>query len=206
MALSLTDKITGFFVRPVETFRAVRDEDLVPPVIYYVVLLVINAVLVAIVAYLGYGAATNEPPGVGAFIAGLIGAIIAGILGLLLWAVFLHIGAKIMGGRGDFADSFKPAVYAQTPSLLIGWLSVIPVIGWLIGIVLFIWTLVLLFLGVRELHEMETMRAVVAVVIAAVLYIIVIAIIAAILALIGIAIVGGIAGLENLPGYVPPDL
>ena len=86
---------------------------------------------------------------------------------------------------GDFADSFKPAVYASTPSLLIGWLSVIPVIGWLIGIVLFIWTLVLLFLGVRELHEMETMRAVVAVVIAAVLYIIVIAIIAAILALIG---------------------
>ncbi len=206
MALSLTDKIMGFFVRPVETFRAVRDEDLVPPIIYYIVLLIINAILVAIVAYLGYGAAANAPPGVGAFIAGLIGAIIAGILGLLLWAVFLHVGAKIMGGRGDFADSFKPAVYAQTPSLLIGWLSVIPIIGWLIGIVLFIWTLVLLFLGVRELHEMETMRAVIAVVIAAVLYIIVIAIIAAILALIGIAIVGGIAGLESLPGYVPPDL
>lgn len=206
MALSLTDKIMGFFVRPVETFRAVRDEDLVPPIIYYIVLLIINAILVAIVAYLGYGAAANEPPGAGAFFAGLIGAIVAGILGLLLWAVFLHIGAKIMGGRGDFADSFKPAVYAQTPSLLIGWLSVIPIIGWLIGIILFIWTLVLLFLGVRELHEMETMRAVIAVVIAAVLYIIVIAIIAAILALIGIAIVGGIAGLENLPGYVPPDL
>jgi hypothetical protein len=206
MALSLTDKIMGFFARPVETFRAVRDEDLVPPIIYYVVLLIINAILVAIVAYLGYGTAANEPPGVGAFIAGLIGAIIAGILGLLLWAVFLHIGAKIMGGRGDFADSFKPAVYAQTPSLLIGWLSVIPIIGWLIGIILFIWTLVLLFLGVRELHEMDTMKAVITVVIAAVLYIIVIAIIAAILALIGIAIVGGIAGLENLPGYVPPDL
>lgn len=206
MALSLTDKIMGFFVRPIETFRAVRDEDLVPPIIYYIVLLIINAILVAIVAYLGYGAAANEPPGAGAFFAGLIGAIVAGILGLLLWAVFLHIGAKIMGGRGDFADSFKPAVYAQTPSLLIGWLSVIPIIGWLIGIILFIWTLVLLFLGVRELHEMETMRAVIAVVIAAVLYIIVIAIIAAILALIGIAIVGGIAGLENLPGYVPPDL
>ena len=206
MALSLTDKIMGFFVRPVETFRAVRNEDLVPPIIYYIVLLIINAILVAIVAYLGYGAAANEPPGAGAFFAGLIGAIVAGILGLLLWAVFLHIGAKIMGGRGDFADSFKPAVYAQTPSLLIGWLSVIPIIGWLIGIILFIWTLVLLFLGVRELHEMETMRAVIAVVIAAVLYIIVIAIIAAILALIGIAIVGGIAGLENLPGYVPPDL
>lgn len=206
MALSLTDKIVGFFTRPVETFRAVRDEDLVPPIIYYLVLLVINAILTAIVAYLGFGAAAGNPPGIGAFITGLIGAFIGGIIFLILWAVFLHVGVKIMGGRGDFADSFKPAVYAQTPSLLIGWLSVIPVIGWLIGIILFIWTLVLLFLGVRELHEMDTMRAVIAVVIAAVLYIIVIAIIAAILALIGIAIFGAVAGLENLPGFVPPDL
>jgi hypothetical protein len=198
MVLSLTDKLVGFIVRPVETFRAARDETVTDGAIYYLVLLVINAILTAIVAYLGFGAAADYPPGIGAFIAGLIGAFILGIIALILWSVFLHIGAKIMGGRGDFADSFKSAVYSQTPNLLLGWIPII-------GIIFLLWSIVLLFLGVRELHEMETMRAVIAVVIAVVLFIIVIVIIAAILAILGIALLGGLAGLEELPGYVPVD-
>ena len=144
MALSLTDKIVGFIVRPVETFRAVREEELGPPIIYWLVLLIINAILTAIVAYLGFGAAVDRTPGVGAFIAGLIAAFILGIIALLLWAIFLHIGAKVMSGRGDFADSFKSAVYAQTPNLLLGWIPIIGIIFWL-------WSIVLLFLGVREI-------------------------------------------------------
>ncbi|MEN6341140.1 MAG: Yip1 family protein [Methanospirillum sp.] len=200
MALSLTDKIVGFIVRPVETFRAVRDEELGPPVIYWIVLLIINAILTAIIAYLGFTAAAQNSAynlgmsgSAGAFIAGLIAAIIIGIIGLILWSVFLHIGAKIMGGRGDFADSFKSAVYAQTPSLLLGWIPII-------SIIFTLWAIVLLFLGVRELHEMDTMRAVIAVVIAVVLYIIVIAI----LALLGLAVLGGIAGLASVPGVTSP--
>jgi hypothetical protein len=204
MALSLTDKIVGFLARPVETYRAVRDEELGPPVVYFLVLLIINAILTAIVAYLGIGAAANNPPGIGAFILGLIGAFIWGIIMLAFGSIFLHIGAKIMGGRGDIADSFKSAVYASTPNLLLGWLAIIPVIGWLIGIIVFLWMLALLFLGVRELHEMETTRAVIAVVIAAVLLLIVITIIAVILAILGIALIGGIAGIASMTGYVPP--
>lgn len=214
MALSLTDKIVGFLARPVETYRAVRDEELGPPVVYFLVLLIINAILTAIVAYLGLAAADANTPNfslgiggsIGSFILGLIGAFIWGIIMLAFGSIFLHIGAKIMGGRGDFADSFKSTVYASTPSLLLGWLAIIPVIGWLIGIIVFIWMLVLLFLGVRELHEMETTRAVIAVVIAAVLLLIGITIIAVILAILGIALIGGIAGIASMTGYVPPNL
>jgi len=200
MALSLTDKLVGFIVRPVETFRAVRDEELAAPSIYYLVLLIINAILTAIVAYLGYGAVRSTQGynlgiagSAGAFVAGLIIAFIVGIIGLILWSIFLHIGAKIMGGRGDFADSFKSAVYAQTPSLLLGWIPII-------SIIFTLWAIVLLFLGVRELHELDTMRAVIAVVIAVVLYIIVVAI----LALLGLAFLGGIAGLASVPGVTSP--
>ena len=199
MALSLTDKLVGFIVRPVETFRAVRDEELAPPAIYWIVLLIINAILTGILAYLGYGAATSMQTGInigggaGAFIAGLIGAIIFGIIGLILWSIFLHIGAKIVGGRGDFADSFKSAVYAQTPSLLLGWIPII-------SIIFTLWAIVLLFLGVRELHELDTMKAVIAVIVAVVLYIIVIVI----LALLGLALIGGIAGLASVPGVTSP--
>ncbi len=200
MALSLTDKLVGFIVRPVETFRAVRDEELAPPAIYYLVLLIINAILTAIVAYLGFGAASAAggynlglAGSAGAFVAGLIGAFIFGIIGLILWSIFLHIGAKVMGGRGDFADSFKSAVYAQTPALLLGWIPII-------SIIFTLWAIVLLFLGVRELHELDTMRAVIAVIIAVVLYIIVIVI----LALLGLALLGGIAGLASVPGVTSP--
>ena len=162
-------------------------------------LLIINAILTAIVAYLGFGAATNRTPGVGAFIAGLIAAFIFGIIALLLWAVFLHIGAKVMSGRGDFADSFKSAVYAQTPNLLLGWIPIIGIIFWL-------WSIgTAVPRRPRAPRALDTTKAVIAVVIAVVLFIIVIAVIAAILAAIGIAILGGIAGLSSLPGYVPPD-
>ncbi len=199
MALSFTDKLVGFIVRPVETFRAVRDEELAPPAIYWILLLIINAILTGIIAYLGYGATTSMQTGInvgggaGAFVAGLIGAIIVGIIGLILWSIFLHIGAKIVGGRGDFADSFKSAVYAQTPSLLLGWIPII-------SIIFALWSIVLLFLGVRELHELDTMKAVIAVIVAVVLYIIVIAI----LALLGIALLGGILGLASVPGVTSP--
>ena len=201
MALSLTDKIVGFIVRPVETFRAVRDEELTPPVIYFLVLLIVGAILRAIVAYLGIAAADANMPNfdlglggsIGAFVAALIVAFIAGIIGLLLWAVFLHLGAKVAGGRGDFADSFKSAVYAQTPSMLLGWIP-------LVSIIFTIWAIVLLFLGVRELHELDTMKAVIAVVVAVVLFIIVIAV----LAFLGLAFLGGIAGLASVPGVTSP--
>jgi hypothetical protein len=197
MALSLTDKLVGFIVRPVETFRAARDETLTDAGIYYLVLLIISAILHAIIAYLGISAADSNSTGfnlgmsgsIGAFVGALIIAFIAGIIGLILWSVFLHIGAKIAGGRGDFADSFKAAVYSQTPSLLLGWIPII-------GILFSLWSIVLLFLGVRELHETDTVKAVLAVVVAVVLYIIVIVI----LAMIGLAFLGGIAGLANVPG------
>lgn len=201
MAVSLTDKLVGFIIRPVETFRAVRDESIVDAAIYFLVLLIIGAILRAIVAYLGLTVADEGSAafnlgmsgGIGAFVGALIIAFIAGIIGLLLWSVFLHVGAKVMSGRGDFADSFKSAVYAQTPSLLLGWIPII-------SILFTIWSIVLLFFGVRELHDLDTMKAVIAIVIAVVLYIVVIAI----LALLGLAFIGGIAGLASVPGITSP--
>ena len=194
MTLSLTDKIVGFIVRPVETFREARDETVTDAGIYYLVLLVINAVLTAIVAYLGIGVARSSPPGIGTFIAGLIGAFIIGILLLALVSIFLHIGTRIMDGRGDFADSFKSVVYAQTPSMLLSWIP-------FIGFIVWIWSVVLLVLGVRELHEMDTMKAVIAVVIA----VVIVVVIAAILGLILGAAFLALFGIASSSGAIPID-
>ena len=201
MSPSLTEKLVGFLVRPVETFRAARDETLPDAGIYYFVVLVISALLHAIVAFLGISATDENSTGLnlgmtgstGAFVTALIIAFIGGIFYLLLWSIFLHIGAKVAGGRGDFADSFKSTVYSQTPALLLGW---IPVIGFIFEL----WSIVLLFLGVRELHEVDTMKAIIAVVVALVLFLIVVAV----LVFLGLGVLLGTAGMASVPGVTVP--
>lgn len=162
MTLSLSEKITGFVLRPAETFRQVRGETFGDAATYFAVLLIINAVLSAFVGLLGFGSALGMPGagiagagGVGGMIAALIFAVIAGIIGLVLGSILLHIGVVVMGGSGGFVGTFKATVYALTPYYLLGW---IPVIGALAGI----WGLIVEILGIRELHDMTTGRAVLA--------------------------------------------
>ncbi|NLX49929.1 MAG: YIP1 family protein [Methanospirillum sp.] len=174
MAIPLTEKLVGFILRPVGTFRDARDETVVDAGIYFLVLLVINALITAVLSVLGFSAVESVEStfGIGAttgaldFVGSLVAAFIGGIVVLIVLSVFLHVGARFAGGRGDFADSLKSSVYSLTPSMLLGWLVIIPVIGWILGLVFFIWSVVLLVLGVRELHELDTGRAIIAVVIA----------------------------------------
>ncbi|MEN6341139.1 MAG: YIP1 family protein [Methanospirillum sp.] len=189
MALSITEKIQGFILRPVETYRAVRDETFGDAITYFVVLLIINAILSAIVGFLGFsaigmpGGAIAGAGGVGAMIAALIGAVIFGIIGLIVGTILLHIGVVIMGGHGGIMQTFKAVVYGLTPYYLLGW---IPIIGALAGI----WGLIIEILGIRELHDMTTGRAVIAWVISLVIVIIIVVILAVIVGLAFLALFG----------------
>ena len=80
MALSLTDKIVGFIVRPVETYRAVREEELAAPAIYFLVLLIIGAILRAIVAYLGITVADANSAAFNLGMSGSIGAFLGALI------------------------------------------------------------------------------------------------------------------------------
>jgi hypothetical protein len=180
MTLSLIEKISGFILRPVETFREVRNETFGDAATYFVILLIINAVLSGIVGFFGLrsagmpGSDIATAGGIGAMIAVLIAAIIAGIIGLIIGAILLHIGVIVMGGSGGFMQTFKATVYGLTPYYLLGW---IPVIGALAGI----WGLVVEIFGIRELHDMTTGRAVIAWVISLVIAIILVGILVVIL-------------------------
>ena len=197
MTLSLTEKITGFVMRPVETFREVRGETFGDAATYFAVLLLINAVLSGIVGLLGFrsvgmpGADIAGAGGLGGMIGAFIIAVIAGIIGLIIGAIILHIGVIIMGGQGGFISTFKATVYGLTPYYLLGW---IPVIGFLAGI----WGLIVEIFGIRELHDMDTGKAVIAWVISVVIVIIIAVSLAVV---IGAAIFGllGIASATTTP-------
>ncbi len=196
MALSLVKKIVGFIVRPAETFRAVRDETVTEAAVYYMLLLLLTSVLAGLMVYLGLsvvngsalGIHTGRDAGILSFVWALVFTYVWGLFTLVVWSVVLQIGAKALGSRGEFANAFKTAVYAQTPYLLLGW---IPIVGWLLGQ---FWAVVLTVIGVRELHRMETGKAAAVAVVALVLYLMV----SWILALFGFVAATGLADIMGL--------
>ena len=96
----------------------------------------------------------------------------AGLVGTIIFAVYMHIWVYLAGGREGITETWKAVIYASTPSLLLGWIPVV-------GLVVFLWSLVLTVIGIRELQNMTTARAVLAVIIG---YLV--------LAFLGVALVG----------------
>ncbi len=198
MTLSTAEKIQGFLLRPAETFRAVREETFGDAVTYFVILLIVNAVLSAIVGYLGFraigmpGADIAGAGGLGAMIAVFIAAVILGIISLVVGSILLHFGVVIMGGRGGFVQTFKAVLYGLTPYYLFGW---VPVIGGLAGI----WGLIVEILGIRELHDMTSGRAAIAWLISLVIVLVIVAILIVILG----ALFFAVFGIASSSGAIP---
>lgn len=164
MANQIIEKIRGFLLSPVETFQKSRDDEVVPALAYFIVLLVINGILWALVmasrvmmhpvlAITRYGLGTDP---VLVFITGLILVIVLELFFLLIFGLWLHLFAYITGARKGIMQTEKAVIYGSTPFLLLGW---IPVIGSFIG---GIWTIILTIIGLREMHGITTGKAVIA--------------------------------------------
>jgi hypothetical protein len=176
----------GFILSPVETFREVRDTDLGDSLKYYLVLLVINAVLSAIVGiamvsavwltFSGIAEQLGVPlpaiAGVGVVLFAIVMIVVQFIL-VFIGAAWLHIFVYLLGGGQGYLQTLKSVTFGSTPSMLLGW---IPFIGMFAGI----WSLALEILGVRELQEMTTGRAALAVILAILVIVIIVIAVAAI--------------------------
>ncbi len=162
------EKIKGFLLKPVETFRNIRDEDTTRTLGYFIVLLIFYALLSGIISALGI--MRNPLPsllnmGLGQadplieFLTVFFVVIIVWLFMLLIWGLWLHLWVYVIGGRKGLLQTEKAVLYGTTPFLLIGWIPVIgPVLGGL-------WSIVLQILGIRELHELSTTKAILALVI-----------------------------------------
>lgn len=84
-----------------------------------------------------------------------ISIIIGGLIGILVGSGWMHIWVYLCGGRKGAGQTIKAMAYGSTPSLLLGW---IPFIGFIFGI----WSIVVSIIGIRQLHEISTGRAVLA--------------------------------------------
>lgn len=77
--------------------------------------------------------------------------------GIMLWSLILHGSILLIGARDNrFEATLRIVSYATSPDIF----NVIPTLGWTIGAV---WKLVLVIIGVRQVHRVSTGRAVLAV-------------------------------------------
>lgn len=174
MMTTLAEKVKGFLLDPVSSFRNARDDPAgtvlrffaVPAVVYAACSAIISAIL-PVTSPLYTISPAGIPLPVFVFLMTLIGVFI----GALIFSAWLHVWVYILGGHRGIFQSIKTFMYGGTPVLLFGW---IPVLGFLF----FLWSLYLVIVGIKELQEISMARAILAVFIAVMVPLILLVIIA----------------------------
>ena len=119
--------------------------------------------IVSIAAAIGAGLSGVS----GGFLAAVWGLVLA-LLGWLLWALVVYlIGAKLIKGKqtqSSWGEVARTIGFANSPGVF-SILAFIPVLGAIISLVVFIWSLIAGIIGVRAALDFSTTRAVITVVI-----------------------------------------
>ncbi len=104
--------------------------------------------------------------GIGALSGGVVGLIVGVVAGLIGWAVYAFIaywvGTKIFKGpqtEATWGQLLRTLGFASSPRVLLV-LGIIPVVGLLIGLVVFIWMLITTVVAIRQALDFDTGRAI----------------------------------------------
>ena len=184
------NEMKGFLMAPSATFKKTNGKSLGAAYQYYAALLVIFTVLFGIVVVsMGLATFTSMVDKMGAI--PVIGGVAAGavanfsgfvialgvffvylvflfyLLGVFVEGLIMHAFVLLMGGEKGARQTIKTTMYASTPFLLLGWIPFVSIIA-------YIWSFVLLIIGLKENHEMELGNAIIVVFIPVVLGIVLI--------------------------------
>lgn len=92
---------------------------------------------------------------------GMIATIIMSLIGWALWAFIAQfVASKVFGvTTTDFGEMARVTGYAQGPRVL-GLFGFIPLLGWLMGAIAFIWSTALIVVGIRQAADFDTGKAI----------------------------------------------
>ena len=126
-------------------------------------------------------------------IGGIVFSIITSLIGYVLWAVVVWlVGTKVMpdpATKADFQETFRVVGFAAAPGVL-GIITIIPILGWLLVFLLWLWSIAAMVVAVRQvLDYTDTFKAVIVVIIGFVVNFVVTMILTAMF--IGTAMLGG---------------
>ena len=177
MARSLTQRMIGAAMLDVSVYEEVEHD--------------LNATgqAAAVVAIVAVCAAIGAS---GAGIRGIIGAVINAFIMWVLWSFLTwFIGTKLFHGTATVSELLRTLGFAMAPGVLY-LLGIIPILGGLIGIVVWIWTLVAGVIAIRQALDFDTTKAVLTAVISWIVVIVVSIVLAGLIA--GASALGGLLG------------
>jgi len=195
--LSFGEKVKGFLGAPSNTFNNVEAEALGSALKYFTIWVVIYAILRTIVFYtlerrvfqilwnlfeLSDAAVYRFDP-----VAFALLAVVGAFASLFIGGLWTHLFVRAFGGRKGYRNTIKAFAYGNTPLFLFGW---IPFVGMLFPL----WAWVLNIIGIRQLHEISTGRAIGAVLLSILLSIIALTIISVLVVLFVVLLVVPVTG------------
>ncbi len=185
------DDLKGFLLKPSEAFKKARSTPLSSAYQFYVVLLIIFSILLGIVVlaigWLTFTQMVSQFETIPVF-GKFIGQMLQQFSGfVVVWEIFsvyflfifwlisvfiggllIHVFVLLFAGDKDPVQTIKANMYAAAPFLILGWIPYISIIG-------LIWSLILLILGLSEIHEITLGKAILAVIIPIILGLILVA-------------------------------
>ena len=172
MLETIIPKIKGFLFDPVTTFQNSRTDETRTVISCFGVLLLFYAVLAAafemLILFLsfllsagsaGTGGMSSQSPETALVMVFVVPVVlfftilVGGSLFMLVFGLWTHLWVYLLGGRKGFRQTLHAILYSMVPNLVLGW---IPIIGMFASI----WTLILMFFGIRELQEMSDGRTI----------------------------------------------
>src|ERR1700741_2885926 len=181
MARSLPELMIGASMLDVSVYEEVEADTTATGQAAIVVAL--TAVAAAIGAYNG-GTTT------------MVIAVCSAIISWLLWAVLTWlVGTKVFGGTADIGEMMRTLGFAQAPRILLV-LGIIPVLGTIVGIAVWVWTIVTAVIAIRQALDFDTGKAVLTAIICfVIIWVVTVFVVVAIMGMLfGAAALAGAAG------------
>ncbi len=176
--MDLIEKVKGFLLEPIQAFETSKDETLEETVKYYLSIAAVYSLLSAILTFIIYSIVSSvvtqnvdpkyivlEPHGIAELFSDFFISLVLMLICVFIWGALLHFMAYIMGGRWDITRTIKVAMYSSTPLVLLGWIPILGIFGW-------IWAGALDVVGLHLYQDLPAGKAIAAVMLPIVLLII----------------------------------
>lgn len=101
---------------------------------------------------------------------GVIAGLVSALLGWAAWSGIAYlIGTRLFGGRATWGEVLRTVGFAQAPALLLA-LRIVPGLGWLVALVVWLWLLATGFVALRQALDIDTGKTILTVVMGWVAY------------------------------------
>lgn len=163
--IRIIGKTEGFLLNPIATFKAVRNGTLRSALLYTFIWFAVLSAFSITISHMFPGKLTlmsiftpnlddwPQPEEITYTAIPLI--CIFGVIGVLIGSLWQQLWVRILGGRQGYTQTVKAISYGATPAYILGWIPYLSVVG-------LIWAIMVIIIGLRELHSILTIRAIAA--------------------------------------------